>query len=464
MPKRVEDIRPSTRRSIREVAAPEKRALVAEVRESEHRKTKASEPERSRGSDEKSKQPISIHRVHELTKLPDDLKKPSAKKRHGLLRKWPVLILGIIVILGIGGFLVSSRLSKAVFTIVPKSIDVSINNTFVAQGSTNSKGDLAYSLITVKGTASTTIPAVDGPYTSTKAQGKVTLFDYYSSKPQRLIAGTRITDDTGRIYRLTNSIVIPGASGSSTPGKFDATIVADQTGQQFNALKTEMNGNLKIAAYKDSSKYDTIYAKLVTDLVGGYEGTKKTVTPSSVASSTAILKTQLTASLIGQIKSAVPGGYIMYDNAYSINFTPPNISGSDQNKASLTMSAVAYGIIFNRKDLSSYISDHKTQVFGGFDFNAIGLDSLAFNITNTKDFNPGSKGALIFKMNGDLKFVGIIPVDELKNKLAGISLAQTQDVIKPYSAVIETGSGELQPPWAKVPTDTSRISIIVQNP
>jgi hypothetical protein len=58
--------------------------------------------------------------------------------------------------------------------------------------------------------------------------------------------------------------------------------------------------------------------------------------------------------------------------------------------------------------------------------------------------------------------IGLVPVAEIKKKLAGRSLAQTQEVFKSFSPVIESGTGELAPPWAKVPTDLSRIIINVK--
>ena len=69
------------------------------------------------------------------------------------------------------------------------------------------------------------------------------------------------------------------------------------------------------------------------------------------------------------------------------------------------------------------------------------------------------------KLKGDFNMVGVIPVDELKEKLAGVPLAATQAVLKPYyGSVIESGSGELIPAWAKVPKDTSRITVNVEKP
>jgi hypothetical protein len=45
---------------------------------------------------------------------------------------------------------------------------------------------------------------------------------------------------------------------------------------------------------------------------GGFVGTKKTVSAGTLASTTATLKSAITASLLAQAQNAVPDGYIMY--------------------------------------------------------------------------------------------------------------------------------------------------------
>ncbi|MEI7463294.1 MAG: hypothetical protein WCK03_02745, partial [Candidatus Taylorbacteria bacterium] len=91
-------------------------------------------------------------------------------------------------------------------------------------------------------------------------------------------------------------------------------------------------------------------------------------------------------------------------------------------------------------------------------------EELSFAITNMKDFAPEKKGTLIVNMKGDMKLIGTIPVDELKKSLAGKSLADSQNILKVYSAVIENADGELVPPWSKIPLDASRITINVKSP
>lgn len=390
---------------------------------------------------------------------------PKSRKRRKI---WPLITAGVVVIIIAAAFVASTFFSHATFTIVPRSIPVAVDSTYIAQG-VAAPGTLSYDVITVRASASTTVAAVDGPQVSTKAQGKVTLYNAYSNQAQRLIAGTRLSDSSGRIYRLTGSVVIPGytqKSGSTIPGTVSAAIQADQAGASYNVSAGDAVSDFKIVAYKGTPRYDTMYGRVAGDITGGFVGSKKTVSPSLLASTTAQLEAQLTQSLKQQAHNGVPSGYIMYDNAFSPVYGTPVVGGTSAQSATVSVSETLYAIILKNDDLvAKAAGSQAASSFGSYGYTAPGVDSLTFTIANPKDFHPDKKTALIFRLKGNFMLVGNIPVDELKHKLAGVPLANTQAILKPYyDTVIESGSGELVPSWSKVPSDLSRITINVEKP
>lgn len=473
MPRRVQDIIPANHRSIREITprgripAKESARSKREAREEEEEVpiniiNKKDKKEEIREEEEDVQVKSSAKRMPMVP--PIVVKKPRRKIKIG---KWPIITVGVIVLIAIIGYFASSYYSQATFTIVPKIIPVTVNSTYVAQGTPESNG-LSYQIITKKSTATTTVAATNGPVTNTKATGKVTFYNSYSAQTIRLIAGTRLTNEAGLIYKLTSSIVVPGytkPAGTVVPGKITATVTADQPGQNYNISQTDLSKDLKIVAYKGSSKYDTVYARPVTSIAGGFSGVKKIINPSALASSTAILKSQMTASLLKEVDASIPDGYIMYDKGYTVSFGAPVTGGTNPSSATVSLQGTIYGIAFPKNKLVEAIAGNQTiSLFGPFAYTAPGLESLEVIITNLKDFSPVKKGALVIHAKGNVKIIGTIPVDDIKKKLSGIPLASTQEVFKSYSPVIESGSGELAPPWAKIPTDLSRIKVIVQEP
>lgn len=466
MPRRVEDIITSSgRRSIKRVSESE----------TEHVSSRT-----SARAEKKATREVPLHKEKEVeketrTKERDEEvvspKKSTRKKpSKGSSKIWIWSSAGVVGVIVIVAYIASVYFSRATFTIVPVTIPVSVTGTTIVATGTSSPGYLRYETIKAVASSSASVVAVDGPYTSTKASGSVTVYNSFANTPQRLIAGTRFTTDTGLIYRLGSSIIIPGytTKGSTiTPGSIVATLVADQAGSQYNLSKAVNTSPLKIISYTGGPRYDTIYGTLKTDISGGFAGKKKTIDPLALASTTKNLQEYLRMSLHEKVKGLVPDGSIMYDNAYTIAYSNPTIGGTVSNTATVSVTATMYGVIFKRTDLVTKLAGpQKMQSLVNATYMTKGLESLQFTITNGSNFAPAKNSALIAKLSGNMTIVGVVPVDTLKQQLAGLSLSETRNIIAAYSSVIDVShsSGELFPSWAtRVPSNQERIHVVLKD-
>lgn len=471
MPRKVEDIIP--KRTIREVTTPsrsvapiKKRKKVIELDGEE--KVDVHIGEIDNRIDNKTKEKVEEQMIASKVDFPVrrmPITPPASEYQTGkkIKWKWPIITILAVIIVGVIGYYGSVYYSQATFTVVPKVIPISINSTYVAQSSGN---DLSYEVITLKRSATTTVIATNGPVTNTKATGKITFYNSYSAQSIRLIAGTRLSNGD-LVYRLNSSIVIPGYTKSSStiiPGKISTTISADQSGQKYN-IEDATSADFKIVAYAGSPKYSTVTAKAITPIVGGFSGVKKVISPSLLSSTTANLKSQLTETLTKDAISMIPSGYIMYNKNFITTFSAPIVGGTDPKTASVNMEGTIYAIAMPKTKLVETFAGAQTiSLFSPFTYTSPGLEDIDVTITNIKDFSPAKKNALVLKAKGEMKIVGTIPVEELKKKLSGLSLSATQDIFKSYSAVIESGSGELAPPWANIPTDLNKIKVVVEEP
>ncbi len=475
MPRRVQDILPGDKRSIRDIPADRAERLPARKSTAAVVTDEVLDTKRQSRTATKKEEKMTEIRIHREEKLPIATSEPIRRmgmtpppepRKSGRKRVWLIATLAIVVLIAGAAYVASTYFAQATFTITPKSIPVSVNGTYVIPAS-GPAGTLVYDVVAVHGSASTTVAATDGPQISTKAQGRITLNNEYSADSVRLIAGTRLADAQGRVYRLSSSVVIPGysksASGSIAPGTISTTVIADDAGASYNISRADDVSDFKIVAYKGTSKYESVYGRLAGDITGGFTGAKKTVAPSLLASTTATLRATLTTSLLEQVKKSIPAGYIMYPSSYVPSFSPATLGGTDKNSATVGEQGTLYGIVLKQTDLVARIAGAQTvSSFGQFGYKATGIEALDFSIANIKDFSPANKGSLIAHVKGDIKLVGAIPVEDLKRKLAGASLADTQTIFATYGKVIENGSGELAPPWSKIPTDLSRIHIHIQ--
>ncbi|KND47819.1 MAG: hypothetical protein AB197_01055 [Parcubacteria bacterium C7867-002] len=445
MPRRVQDIVPGDRRSIRNIP------LKSEV-QPEPEKTRRKHHDDTETPKESSKE-IPIRRIPVTPP-------PHTHKKKGRGGEWLLIAFIVIGCVIIAGWVASEYFSRATFTIVPKSYSIPVNGTYIAKGTPGAS--LSYELVILTDSASTTVASTDGPSESTKAQGTVTIYNANSSI-QNLVAGSRLTAPDGKIYRLKSSVTVPAARSSATPGSLTTTVVADVAGADYNLTKTTTPIEFTFAGFKGTARYDTVYARLATDIKGGFVGSKKIIKPADLTAASAALSAQLTEKLLAQASTSIPDGYIMYDTVKTVAFSAPAISGNDPTQAVVTVQGTLTGIFFEKKKLIEQLAGtDEIASFDRFSYTSPGLELLDVSIANPKDFSPQKKTSLILRIKGDLGLVGTIPVTEIQEKLRGVSLAETQEILKPYSPVIETGSGELIPPWSKVPKDIERISVIIK--
>ncbi|MES2314489.1 MAG: hypothetical protein V4524_00940 [Patescibacteria group bacterium] len=451
MPRRVQDIIPANRRSIRDIPASQSSAYEASLR--------------TPSKDQK----ITIHRQHiappEPVEPPVVQKKPRKRKKF----PWALSIIGVVVVCAGIGFFISSHFASATFTLTPKVLPVAVNGTYIIPAT--SATTFGYEVTTLAGTASTTIPATLGTYTESKAQGKITVYNAYSAQSQRLVAGTRLAGESGLVYRLTSSIVIPGytKSGSTIlPGSIVTTIIAEKAGADYNISRADSISDLKVIAYKGTIKYAGFYARLAGDVVGGFAGTKTIVSPTLLASTTALVQNDLISDLQRRLMNTIPEGYVMYPGVYAKTVTAPMVTSVDAKNARIAVGATVYAVMFKKVDFARFLAGaSSTSMFGAAGYTTPDIDSISFTLANAKDFAPLKKTNIAARINGAFKLVGSIPTDTIKHGVAGISLSKTRDILKKYASVIDltNSAGEINPPWVStVPTDESHISIVVKTP
>src|SRR3989344_4829723 len=93
-----------------------------------------------------------------------------------------------------------------------------------------------------------------------RARGAIKIYNAYSSSPQKLVATTRFTDDSGKIFKLTKTVTVPGAlieNGQIKPSFIEAEAEASGIGEDFNIG----SGRFKIPGFEGTPKYETFYGE-----------------------------------------------------------------------------------------------------------------------------------------------------------------------------------------------------------
>jgi hypothetical protein len=430
----VQDIVPTGRRSIRNIPIEHEIQIPAR---SPRRKKVVEEPLEV----EEAPEPVFINKKPQKAK----------KKTSG---KYVLMFFVIFICIAVIGGAVSLTYSKAVVTISPKVANFDINGTFTAKKNA-SANELGYEVITVSDEVSQILPATSGPLVQTKAKGTAIIYNNFGPAAQTLVAGTRLSDSDGRIYRTTATISVPGKK--TTPGSIAVAIVADQAGAEYNKTVAGLDGDFKIVGYKDTPKYDGFYARLKTDITGGFSGNKMIVPEEKVEATVTALREALRETLYAKLKDALPPGFILYDSATTIEYLEQEPVMKDSATAEIVVKGTAYASIFKSDELIKFIAGKEVQKFPSDTYTISGDSELEFKISNSKDFSIKNGTPMIFTLKGPVKITGTFSESQLKEELKGLSVAESSGVFGKYKAITDARA-LISPFWMRAyPNSSERI-------
>ena len=410
----VQDIVPSARRSIRNI--PLEHEEENQPKTSRRRKPVREESEAE--AEEKVIEPVFVTR-----------RPPKKRKGAG---KYFVSFLVVFVGIAIIGIALSLSYSKAVVTITPKVAHFDVNGTFTAKKNPTGS-ELGYEVVTVSDELHEVLPATTGATVQVKAKGTAILYNNYGATAQTIVAGTRLSNSNGLIYRTLTTVSIPGKK--TAPGSIEVGIVADQAGANYNAALSDLKGDFKVVAYKGTPKYDGFYARLKTELAGGFSGNRMVIDSGTQKETVAAMQASLKQSLFAKLRNSIPPGFILYEGAYTVEYVNQEPVMKADNSADVGVKGTAYAAIFDGGGLIRFIAGKEIQKFPSDTYSVEGDADLSFNISNAKDFSAKSGTPMIFTLKGPLSITGTFSESKLKDELKGIELKASNAVFGKYTAI-----------------------------
>ncbi len=387
--------------------------------------------------------------------------RPKGKRKFlGLILTFLIIFVGITVI----AVALSLLYSKAVVTITPKIANFEIKGTFTAKKDILIDGitvsNLLYRVVTEHDSDHKIITAADGPLIQTKAKGTMTLYNEQAVQ-QKILAGTRLANLQGLIYRTTATVTIPAKK--TVAGSIAVGTIADQAGANYNMSLATSVETMKVVAYKGSAKYASVYGKIKTDMSGGFFGNKKIISPETQKLVTQSLKEALVAKLIGKIKAQVQKGDIFYDNAYTIEYEIPELTSKDKDTADIVVKGTMYGAVFKKDSLMKLIAKKELDKFPSKMYETKGMEDLTFSIINARDFSAKKGTPLVFILTGPVTVTGIFSQEILKNELKGTYLKESNAIYARYPS-ISNADAFISPFWMRYfPNSVEKITIEMKN-
>ncbi|MHB1330755.1 MAG: hypothetical protein ACYCY6_02195 [Minisyncoccota bacterium] len=419
MPKKIEDIVPSGRKSIRDIPVPVRRNV---------------EPRKVESIETISPSRLTPEPVYNSTSP----KSPTTKRRVFLS----------MVILICGGLAFYSLRSGATVEYTPKIVSLTFDKELYSASQMENGAGLSYSIVKLSKEKSLDVPASGEESVSISASGRVVIYNTQDS-PQQLVATTRLESPDGKIYRIPDDITIPAK------GNLEVTATADQPGVEYNTGLTDFT----IPGFKGSSKYELVYARSKSSMSGGFIGMRKKVSEDDLANAKSVLEESIRSELMAEVGSQMPEGFVAFPEFSNITYEMlPTVPVGESN-AKVGIRGDISSVIFNSEELSEYLATQKlnsSTPVGEIEVSDFSL--LAMSPVGELE-GATATSSIRFQVSGTADFVYITEEALLAADLSGTRKNDLETILEKYQS-IETASATIRPFWkSSFPSDATKIKI-----
>jgi len=363
-----------------------------------------------------------------------------------------------VAVLAVLFLIVSTVLSGARITIVPMQASAEIDTTINAYQNAL-EGELPFRIVEISDVATKDVPATEEHLTERKASGQIIIYNAYDDRNQRLIKNTRFETPDEKIYRISESITVPGTTvkeGKIVPGSIEVTVYADVPGDEYNIGLTDFT----IPGFEGDPRFDKFYARSKTDMTRGFSGIVKTVSDSELAVIDAELQGTLSDILNGQIAAQVLEEFIVFDDTTIIEIKDAEPSEeSTSNTATVKVEGSVNAIIFDREELSSAIAKEILPSYDGSPVLVSNFDALTVSMIDKDAFTPEEDNEISFTISGVPNIVWIIDEGLIKTSLSGKPKASFPSIIEKHVS-IKRAEAKIRPFWkSSFPEDVDKLKI-----
>lgn len=379
-------------------------------------------------------------------------------RRASRIGMWIAIIIGLVLLAGLGALvLFPSTTVTATARTHTVQFDSTTQFSATPAGAATSSS-ITYTVVSEVFEDSTVVAASGIQRAEEKAMGTVTVYNSYSDAPVKLIKNTRFQSPDGLIFRIPQSIEVPGRRGT-TPGSIEVTLFADQSGEQYNIGPVD---KLTIPGLKSTpDMFAGVYAKAPTAFTGGFVGDRPAVAPSTLDAARAEMRGRLTERAQG-LSQTVPAESIAFSGLMHVVFEtlPPATEGGGGVR--IKEKATVYMPVFSREQLAQTIGQSISASAEG--------QKLAIRFSpdttgqSSEPINQADLGTLPlnFTLTGRGQLQWVIDSAELQNTLAGRDQGAFTTIIEGYPA-IDTAEARLTPFWRTTfPADPSKITVTIQ--
>ena len=377
----------------------------------------------------------------------------------------PVAAIISVVVIGTA-FLLSFVFSGATVTVHPKTEQAFIDGTFIAAPEAGA-GQLSYKLLSVEEVATQAVAASGEEEVEERATGRITIYNAFDENPQRLIKNTRFESADGKIFRIQDFVIVPGAKGvgeAMVPGSVEAGVFADEPGESYNIPA----GRFTIPGFDGTDRYDHFYAESKEAMVGGVVGIQRVVTEEQKAATIASLSEGLRTTLAEKAftDGQKPENFYLYKDAVFYRFDPLPTKPKGDDEVEISVRGTAYAVLFEKTEFAQFIAsqavagyDNEPVIVQNPDAIAVSTGTIPGEATSTP---PWEGGTVSVSISGTAHVVWTYDAEAFKADLVGRETTALEAIRRSYPG-IEQVTVVHRPFWKSVFPDTPEDIEIIES-
>ena len=368
-----------------------------------------------------------------------------------------VIISIILFIVIIGGALgLSALLGKTELTVYPIHREPNISSDFTAYPDKRD-GSLSFEIMTIESTSESQVKASGQIQVEKQATGMIEIIKT-TPGTERLITNTRFRSADGKIFRIKDSIVVPGAikdnSGASVPGTIQAEVFADEAGDQYNLAP---NTRFDVPGFQEGNLpdlYKAIYAENRASFTGGIKGPQFQIDAGELSTARQALQVKLRDDLLKRIEAEKPSGFVTFPGAVAITYNQLPAVEYGQDLVTIREQAILQIPLFQSAEFGSFLAKEAVATYSGGPVRVADTKALifAYSSATTSSSVIANEPSLSFSLKGKPQLIWEYDAKKLAQDLAGLPKTAINSVISSQSGTytgIEGAKVSITPFWKR---------------
>lgn len=355
-------------------------------------------------------------------------------------------------------FFFFSKFEKTAIRLTPKNQEIR-EITSVRTYLEPKYNQLGFDIISLSDTREKILEATESVSVSERASGTITVFNNYSTEPQRLSPETRFKSVSGKVFKLSKEgITIPGKT-SDKPGSIETRVYAEKPGPEYNIDVTDFT----IPGFSEAAlteKYDNMYGLSLKPFSGGFNGERSKVGDEQKGVAINDLETELKELLIKRLEVEKTDKVLLVNNSVQIVFKEPVVEDIEKNELRLIQDAQIFALLVEKKQLEKYLRNRYLSDVSDNDVYFDDFKNIIFNYTGEElDFKNLKKIEL--EMNSAGSFIWNIDIQLVAESLRGLRKEDVPVILREFEE-INSADIQIRPFWKKTISDTiSHINFVI---